>query len=111
MTCSAASQDEDASFENVQCTENKCQAIPRVMGVDESSCYLTRLGAWTNSTCSATCATGYFGQGATFTCPKTSNQNDPVMMDILCFEVTCSPYVFPTGVVSSTTSNPCSYGK
>ena len=111
VTCSATSQGEAASFDNVYCNENRCEAVPHVNSVDDSNCFGKRLGTRNNNTCTASCSTGYFGEGATFHCPKTSLENDPVDVALFCYEVICSPLVFSSGVIpDEMSSNPCYAG-
>ena len=68
VTCDASTQDQDASFDNVQCTENEC-TLPDLDAVNlvlSSSCS-TPLTTRTNSECTTECASRYYSTSASST--------------------------------------------
>ena len=68
VTCDASTQDQDASFDNVQCTENEC-TLPDLEAVNlvlSSSCS-TPLTTTTNSECTTECASRYYSTSASST--------------------------------------------
>lgn len=103
--------DGDPPSRYLTCISNKCDSISFPPYVVEASNADTcsngqRLDAHGVSTCTVSCAPGYQGRDGTFTCSSIANDGDDAQLSILCTEVTCNPYTFPTGVVPGNV-NPC----
>ena len=104
MTCDASTQDQDASFDNVQCTENEC-TLPDLDAVNlvlSSSCS-TPLTTTTNRECATECASQYYSTSASSTGSVlcASDAQDGATASLVstpnCAEISCVPFSLPTG--------------